>query len=263
VIPLRLNLTNFLSYKEMPEPLDLATVHLACLSGPNGNGKSALLDAITWSLWGKARGCESGHDQERLIRDGADAMSVEFTFGLEGQTFRVVRTRWRNGKGDIGFSVRASDGSWTDMAGEGKRDTQERIIEHLRMDYETFVASAFILQGRADTFTRLEPRERKDVLAKILGLEVYERLADHARAKKKEAQADADAHARALDRLQRDLSEREDLERRKTEASEALTRAETERAAADAALKTLQASLTELRAVEATARETEKRRAAP
>ncbi|MFY9586530.1 MAG: SMC family ATPase [Actinomycetota bacterium] len=260
MIPLRLNLTNFLSYKEMPEPLDLETVHLACLSGSNGNGKSALLDAITWSLWGKARGCESGHDQERLIRDGADAMSVEFTFGLEGQTFRVVRTRWRNGKGDIGFSVQAADGSWTDMAGEGKRDTQDRIIERLRMDYETFVASAFILQGRADTFTRLEPRERKDVLAKILGLEVYERLADHARAKKKEAQADAEAHTRALDRLERDLAEREDLERRKTEATVALTRAEADRADADAAPKTLQGSLTELRALEATARETEKRR---
>ncbi len=260
MIPLRLHLTNFLSYREMPEPLDLETVRLACLSGPNGNGKSALLDAITWSLWGKARGCESGQDQERLIRDGADAMSVEFTFALEGQTFRVVRTRWRTGKGDIGFSVQAADGSWTDMAGEGKKDTQARISERLRMDYETFVASAFILQGRADTFTRLEPRERKDVLAKILGLEVYERLADQARAKKKEAQADADAHARALDRLERDLAEREDLERRTAEATEALTRAEADRAAADDVLTTLRSRLAELQAVEATARETEKRR---
>jgi exonuclease SbcC len=260
VIPLRLNLTNFLSYKEMPEPLDLESVHLACLSGANGNGKSALLDAITWSLWGKARGCENGQDQERLIRDGADATSVEFMFSLDDQTFRVVRTRWRNGKGDIGFSVRAADGSWTDMAGEGKKDTQARIIERLRMDYETFVASAFILQGRADTFTRLEPRERKDVLAKILGLEVYERLADLARARKKDAQADADAHARALDRLERDLAEREDLERRKAEATEALTRAEIERSTAEEALKISQGRLTELRALEATARETQKHR---
>ena len=46
MIPLRLNLTNFLSYKEMPEPLDLESVHLACLSGANGNGKSALLDHL-------------------------------------------------------------------------------------------------------------------------------------------------------------------------------------------------------------------------
>lgn len=260
MIPLRLRLTNFLSYREMPEPLDLESVHLACLSGPNGHGKSALLDAITWSLWGRARGSESGQDQERLIRDGADAMSVEFVFALEGQTFRVVRTRWRNGKGDIGFTVQAADGSWTDMAGEGKKDTQARIIEHLGMDYETFVASAFILQGKADMFTTLEPAKRKDVLAKILGLEIYERLTDLARAKKKEAQTDAEAHTRALDRLERDLAEREDLERRKAESTETLTRAESDRTAADATIEAQQVRLTELRSIEATARETEKRR---
>ena len=261
MIPLQLHLTNFLSYGEMPEPIDLSAVTLACLSGPNGHGKSALLDAMTWALWGKARGCEGGQDQERLIRDGADATSVEFVFSLDDQTYRVARTRWRNGKGDIAFNVKASDGSWTDMAGEGKKDTQARIIERLRMDYETFVTSAFILQGRADTFTRLEPSKRKDVLAKILGLEVYERLHDAAREHKKHAQADADAHTRVLERLEEDLAERDDLLRRKTEADEALGRAEAERVEAGAALAGLQASIVELKTIEAAAAEATKRRA--
>jgi exonuclease SbcC len=260
VIPLRLHLTNFLSYREMPEPLDLSNVNLACLSGPNGHGKSSLLDAITWVLWGKARGCEGGQDQERLIHDGADAMSVEFVFELEGQTFRVTRSRWLSGKGDIGFNVQSGPNSWTDLAGEGKQDTQRRIIERLRMDYETFTTSAFILQGRADTFTRLDPRERKDVLGKILGLEIYERLSDRAREAKKTAQADADAHARTLERLEHDLEERADLERRKAEAIEHLERAEAERARADATLTGLQERLAALRAVEAAALETSKRR---
>jgi len=260
MIPLRLNLSNFLSYGEMPEPLDLSNVHLACLSGPNGHGKSALLDAITWALWGKARGCEGGQDQERLIRDGADAMSVEFVFELEEQTFRVVRSRSRAGKGDVGFNVQAADGSWTDLAGEGKQDTQRRIIERLRMEYETFVTSAFILQGRADTFTRLDPKDRKDVLAKILGLEIYERLADRAREMKKAAQADADAHARTLERLEHDLETRDDLERRKNEAAEELERAETQRAASASAVASLRERITELRVVQARASETEKRR---
>ena len=260
MIPLRLHLVNFLSYGEMPEPIDLSNVHLACLSGPNGHGKSALLDAMTWALWGKARGCEGGQDQERLIRDGADATSVEFVFALDDQTYRVARTRWRNGKGDIAFNVRAADDSWTDMAGEGKKDTQARIIERLRMDYDTFVTSAFILQGRADTFTRLEPSKRKDVLAKILSLEVYERLHESARERKKEAQADADAHTRVLERLEEDLAERDDLERRKAEAEESLTRARSERDAAATRLAGLQASISDLRGVEAAATEATKRR---
>ena len=44
------------------------------------------------------------------------------------------------------------------------------------MDYDTFINSAFLLQGRADEFTNKTPAERKAVLASILGLEAYERF---------------------------------------------------------------------------------------
>ena len=43
-------------YREDAPTLDFAGIHVACLCGPNGHGKSALLDAITWCLWGEARG---------------------------------------------------------------------------------------------------------------------------------------------------------------------------------------------------------------
>ncbi len=214
MIPIRLHLTDFLSYKTMPEPLDFSQVRLACLSGPNGHGKSALLDAMTWALWGKARGCEGGQEQERLIRDGADAMRVEFVFELDGQTYRVARSRWRTGKADIAFNVLAPDGSWTDLAGEGIADTQRRVIERLRMDYETFVASAFILQGRADTFTRLDPRQRKDVLAQDPRARD---LRAARRPREGEAQRRADRRrvsATLLAALERDLAARPDLEAR-------------------------------------------------
>ena len=259
MIPVALHLTDFLSYRSMPEAIDFTQIHLACLSGPNGHGKSALLDAITWSLWGKARGCEGGQEQERLIRDGAEAMRVEFVFELDGQTFRVARTRWRNGKADIAFNVRASDDSWTDLAGEGIADTQRRIIERLRMDYETFVASAFILQGRADTFTRLDPRQRKDVLGKILGLEIYERLAERAKEERKDAQAGTEAAAAVLATLEAELAGRAELERERDEAQAAHVAATQERAAHDEQLASVGEKLAELGAVEAAATEMVKR----
>ena len=259
MIPIGLHLTDFLSYRTMPQPLDFTQIQLACLSGPNGHGKSALLDAITWSLWGKARGCEGGQEQERLIRDGADAMRVEFVFELDGQTYRVARSRWRTGKADIAFNVRAPDGSWTDLAGEGIADTQRRIIERLRMDYETFVASAFILQGRADTFTRLDPRQRKDVLGKILGLEIYERLAERAKEERKDAQTGTESAAAVLAALESDLAARPDLERERADAQSAHGAAAEERTAIDAELATVGAQLSELRGVEAASLEAVKR----
>src|SRR5438876_6337765 len=55
LIPIRLQLRNFMSYGDEPQTLDFAGIHVACLSGDNGNGKSALLDALTYALWGKTR----------------------------------------------------------------------------------------------------------------------------------------------------------------------------------------------------------------
>jgi hypothetical protein len=60
VIPARLTLRNFLCYRGECPPLELEYVRVACLTGDNGNGKSALLDAMTWALWGKARGRSDG-----------------------------------------------------------------------------------------------------------------------------------------------------------------------------------------------------------
>ena len=52
MIPLKLTLSNFLCYRENVPPLNFNGVHVACICGSNGHGKSALLDSITWALWG-------------------------------------------------------------------------------------------------------------------------------------------------------------------------------------------------------------------
>ena len=87
MLPLTLQLKNFLSYREDVPTLNLEDIHVACLCGPNGHGKSAILDAITWSLWGKARG--RTHDQ--LVHEGQNEMSVGMEFENEGQRYNVVR----------------------------------------------------------------------------------------------------------------------------------------------------------------------------
>src|SRR5438477_8738196 len=74
MIPIKLTLRNFLSYGETSEALDFTALHVACLTGCNGGGKSALLDGITWALWGKAR-LDSADD---LVRLGQNSMQVEF-----------------------------------------------------------------------------------------------------------------------------------------------------------------------------------------
>ncbi len=170
-------------YRDTPEVLDLEGVHLACLAGENGAGKSALLEAMTWSLWGRAR--DRALDDE-LISKGAVEMEVDFYFALGEEHYRVIRKRIRKGNSgttmlDIMVSNSGEEDSWKTISGATVRESQARISSLLKLDYETFINSAFILQGRADEFTVKNPADRKRILADILGLEQYDRLEDAAK----------------------------------------------------------------------------------
>jgi exonuclease SbcC len=150
-------------YREVP-PLDFDGIHLACLTGANGHGKSALLDAMTWALWGKAR---AKRDDE-LIHLGQSEMEVEFTFALGDTVYRVLRKRdsAKRGRTMLDLQVRAPGGAQSGSGGfhtiseTTVRATQAAIIRLLRMDYETFTNSSFLLQGRADAFTTRTPPGR-------------------------------------------------------------------------------------------------------
>jgi len=181
MLPIRLELVNFLAYRN-PDPITFEGIHLACLSGANGAGKSSLLDAITWALWGKAR----ARFDDDLIHQGQTEMLVQLDF-LQGETcYRVVRRRQKGktaktGRSSLDLFVWDGDaGQWQPNNAPSLRDTERRIESLLHLDYETFVHSAFLQQGRADAFTLKPPSQRKDILANILGLDqwwVYEERA--------------------------------------------------------------------------------------
>ena len=69
--------------------LQVKVGEIHALLGENGAGKSSILDAITWSLWGKAR----SNSPDELIHQGETEMRVAITF-LQGEDrFRVIRQR--------------------------------------------------------------------------------------------------------------------------------------------------------------------------
>jgi exonuclease SbcC len=89
VIPLTLRVRNFMSYGENVPPLDFSQFNLACLCGDNGHGKSALLDAITWALWGRSR----ARSEDDLIQIGKLEAEVELEFALASERYAVLRKR--------------------------------------------------------------------------------------------------------------------------------------------------------------------------
>ncbi len=170
---------NFMSYTDVHEPLCFEGIHVAVLSGDNGHGKSALLDAITWALWGRAR----ARSVDELIHAGASEMEVEFEFLLDERQYRVLRKRQRRGKygsSTLDFHV-MSEAGYRSLTERSQSETERLIERTLRMSYDTFTSSSYIQQGRADSFTTSSPAERKRILAEILELGYYDELEGRAK----------------------------------------------------------------------------------
>ncbi|NJO21596.1 MAG: AAA family ATPase [Spirulinaceae cyanobacterium RM2_2_10] len=161
MIPLQLSLKNFLSYRQAQ--LDFRELHAACVCGANGAGKSSLLEAIAWALWGEGR-----TSVDETIYAGADEARVDFMFTCDRQTYRVSRARRRNKDSQLEFQIQLESGRFRSLTAKIMKETQSRINQTLHLDYDTFINSAYLRQGHADEFMLQGAAKRKEVLGKLL-----------------------------------------------------------------------------------------------
>jgi exonuclease SbcC len=218
-----LKLSGFLSYRD-PVELDFTSFDLACISGPNGAGKSSLLDAMTWALFGQAR-----KRDESIVNLQSKAAEVAFAFTYEGNEYRVIRALRIGKTTTLEFQI-SDDGpqttderpqaagrgpssnvhrprSWRPLTERTLRETQARIEQVLRLDYETFVNVSFFLQGRADQFAQQPPSKRKEILGSILGLEAWEVYRERAAVRRKGVEAALAALDGRLQEIEAELAE--------------------------------------------------------
>src|SRR5215831_1055343 len=209
MIPLSLRLYNFMSYGDDTPPLDFSRFTTACLTGDNGHGKSTLLDAITWALWGETR----AKSLDDVVRLGQDEAEVEFVFDLESERYRVLRKRSLKTR-QSALELQGFDHAtqrYRPLSGASIRETEAKIVQLLHMNYDTFINSVFVLQGRADEFTTRRPGERKRILADILGLAIYDTLEARARAHRNEMDLEVKTLHQRLAELQQDVAQKEEL----------------------------------------------------
>lgn len=247
MIPLRLSLSGFLSYRE-PVELDFTTFDLACIAGANGSGKSSLLDAITWSLFGLAR-----KRDDSVINTQSESAQVSFIFQYEDNLYRVQRVNPRgktsmlefqiyqgpreDANGSLSPAALARGTAWKPLTERTLRETQACIEETLRLDYETFVNASFFLQGKADQFTQQRPGDRKRILSSILGLEVWEAYRRRAAERRKQVEGDIASLDGRLHEIKLELDEEDERVRRLAELETDLERLAKARAAQETTLE--------------------------
>lgn len=248
MVPLKLELTNFLSYRRTAV-LDCAGLHLACIAGANGAGKSSILDAMTWALFGKSRSRSDEDVINRFALRQGEAAEVRFTFGLEGAVYRVVRRKRANGRAQLEFQLAADDSlsQWKTLSEGRLRETEQAIENTLRMTYDIFTNASFFLQGKADEFTNQTATRRKEILAELLGVSRWNAYKEIVSERRKQVKNDLFV---LDDRLAENATELGEQAQRVAELAAARTRAKemaAQLAAQEALLREMQRAAESLR----------------
>ena len=153
--------------------------------GHNGSGKSSIIDAITFALFGK----HTRKSNKNLIRRGANSAMVQMHFTLNSREF--LATRGLNGGGVQPFSQFSfvSDGDKTlnrpIVGGERKQfgeSMSSEIAKVLGLDYEKLRVAAVVQQGELVRLVEAQPKEFKELLNGLIGIDrldsAYETMRD-------------------------------------------------------------------------------------
>lgn len=214
MIPVSLKLENFMSHAR--SELDFSQFDAALVMGAhnddldvsNGVGKTAIFDAILWSLFNKCR----FRKLDKVIRRGSPSARVEFVFEMEGKTYRVDRRISTRGSAEVSFHLKAGD-SWEqaeDLGGDTATMTNRRILEIVRLSHDTFINSVYFKQNDIARFASATAGQRKEILKEVLNIGVWDRFQDVAKSrsrKLKDQAAELADRIRSLGDLDRELDD--------------------------------------------------------
>src|SRR5581483_3714048 len=230
--PISLHVEGFTCYREPQEILDLSELSLFAISGPTGAGKSSILDAMSFALYGHVPrlGKQGVSD---VISLGRDRMTARFEFAIGPRRFRVGRELRRKRAASVVLEE-LTNGSERLLA-DKVRDADDHIAALTGLRYETFIQTVLLPQGEFAKFLHSDPGERGKILRELLKLDVYERMRLRAEQESRQHQQQLNLLRERLDQDYADATPRhhEAAQRRLNDATslEATARAASETAA--------------------------------
>jgi len=173
---------------------------LFLLEGPTGSGKSTVVDAIVFALYGEpaAKGSSADRLRSDYIVDSVEAF-VELTFSTERATYRVRRTpayfRTSRSGNEARVNSKATlvrlltpNSADGDAVATGPREVALAINKAIGLNREQFTQTVVLPQGEFHEFLRSEPKKRQELVQRLFGAEVFERVQQLLEKKRREAE---------------------------------------------------------------------------
>lgn len=276
--PLRLSATNYRTFEQFDFEIPSGCTAIV---GSNGAGKSSVLNLIDVCLFAgvlePGKQPQPGRELAPLLTLGEDEMELTLEFEHARDLYRA-RRRFSKGKATLDLEywkvspLHSGDDTgpqWEPLTRETGAATQGLLDELLGLSRATFRASSFLAQSDGAAFTEAQPRDRKQILAEILNLDVWARRCDLVRADLRVKEDSIVGSQARIDSAAAELSHRTDVLEALARAQEAHRAAATDVNAAEhahaAAVEAKAANQTAVERVQArtaalqTARETAER----
>jgi exonuclease SbcC len=182
--------------------------------GPNGVGKSTLIEAISWALYGNDAQRTSKEEVRWTGASPGDECSVLLEFEMDGDQYRVHREM--RGK-DLKMMVTLDINN--QLQADGDRAVTQVLAERLGMDYKAFFISVFARQKDLDALSILPPGERRQLILRMLEIDVLDRVIGSIRTDRSGLESQVRAYSDMLldgegkDRTQKIIVDIEEIER--------------------------------------------------
>lgn len=150
-----------------------ALTGITAISGENGAGKSTVVDAFAWSLYGTR---PSGVKNKNLIKEGVDPkenkVSVKANLLVGGIEYSIER-KILNAQGTTECNVwgrKPGSQEFTQVAGPSVSHVEKFLKSELGMNEKGFLTSIFVQQKQVDQIVSATPRERGAVIEDLTGI---------------------------------------------------------------------------------------------
>src|SRR5215207_3852332 len=198
--PLRLMMEGFGSYRE-PTEIDLSDVNYFVLTGPTGAGKSTVIDALCFALYGTVPRWGKRDVIRNALAPSTTACRVCLVFEAAGGRYAAARMLRRDARGnvhtkearldrlagtvapDVELSKLLEDGP--ESLVDGPDQMVAEVTRLLGIGYEHFTQCVLLPQGRFAEFLHAKPADRQDLLIQLLAYSVYEDVGQRARERAK------------------------------------------------------------------------------